>query len=134
MASIFSHGFIAFCLSKAGYKTKFNARIIFAGILLSILPDLDVISFALGELKCPSLSFVYDMTWAEFCIRQYAYRRMDKHSWYKVREIAYSAMIGSHIDPKKLPKTKEKFIPFNLIIQDCSFFNILFLHIFNLNK
>ena len=51
------------------------------------------------------------MTWAEFCIRQHAYRRMEKQSWYKVREIAYSAMIGSHMDPKKLPKSKELFIP-----------------------
>jgi hypothetical protein len=50
------------------------------------------------------------MTWAEFCIRQHAYRRMDKNSWYKVREIAYQSMIGSHLDPKKLPKNQEKYI------------------------
>ena len=36
---------------------------------------------------------------------------MEKNEWYKVREIAYSALIGSHLDPKKLPKTKEKFMP-----------------------
>jgi hypothetical protein len=51
------------------------------------------------------------MTWAEFCIRQHAYRRIQKNDWYKVREVAYSALIGSHIDPKKLPKSKDKFIP-----------------------
>jgi hypothetical protein len=50
------------------------------------------------------------MTWAEFCIRQHAYRRMDKDQWMKVREIAYSALVGSHLDPKKLPKTKNDFI------------------------
>jgi hypothetical protein len=51
------------------------------------------------------------MTWAEFLIRQHAYRRIQKNDWYKVREIAYSSLIGSHIDPKKLPKSKDKFIP-----------------------
>jgi hypothetical protein len=51
------------------------------------------------------------MTWAEFCIRQHAYRRIQKNDWYKVREVAYAALIGSHIDPKKLPKSKDKFIP-----------------------
>lgn len=50
------------------------------------------------------------MTWAEFRIRQFAYRRMDRNEWYKVREIAYSALIGSHVDPKKLPKNKDKFM------------------------
>ena len=65
----------------------------------------------MGELKTPSLSYVYDMTWAEFLIRQHAYHRMEKNEWYKVREMAYASLIGSHIDPKKLPKSKEKFIP-----------------------
>ena len=53
------------------------------------------------------------MTWAEFLIRQHAYKRMDKNSWYKVREIAYSALIGSHMDPKKLPKNKDLYMPLN---------------------
>jgi len=51
------------------------------------------------------------MTWAEFCIRQHAHRRIEKNEWYKVREMAYASLIGSHIDPKKLPKSKDKFIP-----------------------
>ncbi len=51
------------------------------------------------------------MTWAEFLIRQFAFRRMDKYSWMKVREIAYQALVGSHMNPKKLPKSKEKFMP-----------------------
>ena len=50
------------------------------------------------------------MTWAEFRIRQFAYRRIEKNDWYKVREIAYSALIGSHVDPNKLPKNKDKFM------------------------
>ena len=51
------------------------------------------------------------MTWAEFLIRQHAYHRIEKNEWYKVREMAYASLIGSHIDPKKLPKSKDKFIP-----------------------
>lgn len=64
---------------------------------------------ALGELKCPSLDYVYDMTWAEFRIRLYAYHRMEKTDWYKVREIAYNARYGSHLETKRIP-TKEKFM------------------------
>jgi len=66
---------------------------------------------ALGELKCPSLDYVYAMTWAEFRIRLYAFDRQEKTDWYKVREIAYAAMYGSHvaIKGKRLP-TKEKFM------------------------
>ena len=51
------------------------------------------------------------MTWAEFLIRQHAYHRIEKNEWYKIREMAFASLIGSHIDPKKLPKSKEKFIP-----------------------
>jgi hypothetical protein len=51
------------------------------------------------------------MTWAEFLIRQHAYHRIEKNEWYKIREIAYAALIGSHSDPNKLPKSKEKFMP-----------------------
>jgi hypothetical protein len=51
------------------------------------------------------------MTWAEFLIRLHAYRRLDLKEWYKVREIAWSALVGSHYDPKKLPKNIERFIP-----------------------
>ncbi|MDB4299635.1 hypothetical protein N9928_01140 [bacterium] len=50
------------------------------------------------------------MTWAEFCIRKHAYLRMDKQNWYKVREIAYAAMVGSHMPVKDLPKSREAFI------------------------
>tara|TARA_R110002012_G_scaffold1502_1_gene6527 strand:- start:2354 stop:2557 length:204 start_codon:yes stop_codon:yes gene_type:complete len=35
---------------------------------------------------------------------------MEKNSWYKVREISYQSMIGSHLDPKKLPKSQEKYM------------------------
>ncbi len=51
------------------------------------------------------------MTWAEFRIRQFAFRRMEKNSWVKVREIAYQSLVGSHRDPKTLPKSREKYMP-----------------------
>jgi len=56
------------------------------------------------------LSDVYDMTFAEFQIRLFAYKRMQLREWEKVRQIAWSATIGSHQDPKKLPKTIDKFM------------------------
>ena len=40
-----------------------------------------------------------------------AFERSDKRSWYKVREVAYSSLIGAHYDPKKLPKTIEAYLP-----------------------
>jgi hypothetical protein len=53
------------------------------------------------------------MSWREFLLRQIGYQREQKTDWYKVREIAYCALVGSHQDPKKLPKNIESFIPLN---------------------
>lgn len=49
------------------------------------------------------------MSWAEFNIRRYAYHRIEEQKDLRAREIAWSALIGSHYNPKKLPKTKDKF-------------------------
>ena len=65
---------------------------------------------ALCEYGCPSLEYVYDMTWAEFRIRQFAYNRKQKRDWFKIREVAFASIIGPHLDPKKLP-SKERFMP-----------------------
>jgi hypothetical protein len=51
------------------------------------------------------------MTLAEFNIRLFSYKRLERNKSILVREIAWAATIGSHLDPKKLPKTKEKFMP-----------------------
>ncbi len=56
------------------------------------------------------LSDVYDMTFAEFQIRLFAYKRMQLREWEKVRQISWSAYIGSHQDPKTMPKTIDKFM------------------------
>ena len=49
------------------------------------------------------------MTWAEFQIRAFAYWRLEERNDLRAREIAWSSLIGSHYNPKKLPKTKEHF-------------------------
>lgn len=50
------------------------------------------------------------MSFAEFQIRLFAYKRMQLRDWEKVRQIAWSAFIGSHQDPKKMPKSIDKFM------------------------
>jgi hypothetical protein len=49
------------------------------------------------------------MTWAEFQIRLFAYNRIQKRIDFRFREVAYASLTGSHSDPKRLPKTIEKF-------------------------
>ena len=49
------------------------------------------------------------MTWAEFQIRAYAFNRMEQRKDLRAREIAWASLISFHSDPKKLPKTKDKF-------------------------
>jgi hypothetical protein len=72
-----------------------------------------VISFAIGELGLSSLKAVYDMTWAEFQIRLFAYKRMDLYKWQMQRELMWTSYIAPHQDPKKMVKRKEAFLPLN---------------------
>jgi hypothetical protein len=65
---------------------------------------------ALCEFGCPSLDYVYDMSWAEFRIRQFAYNRQEKNNLFKLRELAYVSYISPHIELKSIP-SKEKFMP-----------------------
>lgn len=53
---------------------------------------------------------VYDMTFAEFQIRLFAYKRMQLEDWRKFRLVAYNALIAPYQDHKKLPKTMDKFM------------------------
>jgi len=53
---------------------------------------------------------VYDMTFAEFQIRLFAYKRMQVREWEKFRLVAYNALIAPYQDYKKLPKTMDKFM------------------------
>ena len=72
-----------------------------------------MIAFALGELNCPDLDFVYDMTWAEFQIRLFAYKRQDLYKWQMWRELMWVTYIAPHQDVKKMAKRKEQFLPLN---------------------
>ena len=56
------------------------------------------------------LSDVYDMTFAEFQIRLFAYKRMQLREWEKFRLVAYNALVAPYQDYKKLPKTMDKFM------------------------
>ncbi len=50
------------------------------------------------------------MTFAEFQIRLFAWKRTEEREWEKVRILAWYAMTGSHQDPKKMPKTITQFM------------------------
>lgn len=58
-----------------------------------------------------SLEAVYDMTWAEFQIRLFAYKRMDLYKWQMQRELMWITYVAPHQDPKKMIKRKEQFLP-----------------------
>lgn len=51
------------------------------------------------------------MTWAEFQIRLFAYKRQDLYDWQKLRELMWTSYIAPHQDPKKMVKRKESFLP-----------------------
>lgn len=48
MASLFSHGYVAFILGKTLFSNETSRKILFFGILCSILPDADVLAFQFG--------------------------------------------------------------------------------------
>lgn len=50
------------------------------------------------------------MSFAEFQIRLFAYKRVQLREWEKVRAVCWYAMKGSHLDPKSMPKTLEQFM------------------------
>ena len=51
------------------------------------------------------------MTWAEFLIRSYAYRRKEKKDLMKLREAAWITYIAPHQDPKKMHRNINSFWP-----------------------
>jgi hypothetical protein len=58
-----------------------------------------------------SLEAVYDMTWADFQIRLFAYKRKDLYDWQKLRELMWTIYYAPHQDPKRMVKRKESFLP-----------------------
>ena len=71
--------------------------------------DSDVGAFACGELGLRLEEF-YEMPWCEFLIKSYAYNRIQEEKLRHTRLVAYSAQIGSHLDPKKLPRSIDQFM------------------------
>ena len=51
------------------------------------------------------------MAWCEYLLKCYAWERMEREKWRKVRLIAFEARVGSHVDPKTLPRTIEQYMP-----------------------
>ena len=68
-----------------------------------------MVAFACGELGLRLEEF-YEMPWCEFLIKSYAYNRMQEEKLRHTRLIAYNAQIGSHLDPKKLPRSIDQFM------------------------
>lgn len=71
--------------------------------------DKDIIAFGVGELGL-RLDDVHEMSYYEFQLKSYAHYRMQKEKMYHTRLIAYYGMIGSHLDPKRLPKNIDSFM------------------------
>ena len=71
--------------------------------------DSDVVAFACGELGLRLEEF-YEMPWCEFLIKSYAYNRMQEEKLRHTRLIAFNARIGSHLDPKTLPRSIDQFM------------------------
>jgi len=59
----------------------------------------------------PNLEAVYDMTWAEFQIRLFAYKRIELNEYQRLRELMWTCYTAPHLDPKKMSKRKEQFMP-----------------------
>ena len=55
------------------------------------------------------------MPWCEYLIKSVAYNRMAKEEWRKFRLVAYNARIGSHLDPKSLPRNEHDFMPIDKV-------------------
>jgi len=70
-----------------------------------------VISVAIGELKVGTLEDVYNMSWAEFRIRLFAFKRMERNKIELLRIHAYHAASGGlyAMNPKLFPKSIDKF-------------------------
>ena len=49
------------------------------------------------------------MTWAEFQIRCYGWKRKDDRESWKFRKVGFASMWSFHGDYKKLPKTEDKY-------------------------
>lgn len=49
------------------------------------------------------------MSFREFMLKSYAYNRIQKEKLRHTRFISYFSLVGSHYDPKRLPRSLENF-------------------------
>lgn len=63
---------------------------------------MDVVSFGLGELDL-TMDYFNRMTWKEFRLRHYAWRRQQKRLDYRQRDIMYQILVSNWMDKKKPP-------------------------------
>lgn len=54
------------------------------------------------------------MPWCEYLIKCFAWARMEKEKWRHTRLIAFESRIGSHLDPKGLPKSIDAYMPLDV--------------------
>ena len=54
------------------------------------------------------------MSFAEFQIRLFAWKRVEERIWEKVRFQSWYSMTGSHLDPKAFPKSLNQFVPLSI--------------------
>lgn len=50
------------------------------------------------------------MTMHEFQLRRHGYQRQTEHEWARTRKIGFAALVGSHMNPKRLPKRESDFL------------------------
>lgn len=51
------------------------------------------------------------MTWSEFQIRLFSFKRMEVVEFQKLRELMWTVYVAPHLDPKRMDKTKTSFMP-----------------------
>ena len=51
------------------------------------------------------------MTWREFLLREHGWKRQFYRGWEQARFVAHSAHTSNAVNPKKIPKTPQKFLP-----------------------
>ena len=69
---------------------------------------------AIGELQVGTLNDVYDMSWADFRIRLFAYKRMELKEWEKIRFLAYENLKSTQYvmnSKAKIPNSIDKYLP-----------------------
>jgi len=74
-----------------------------------------VITFALEELNISDLEKVYDMTMAEFKLREYGYVRAQQWDWAKYRLVGYMAIRSFNVNPKDIPKRLDAVMKLNFV-------------------